>query len=129
MVEYNWIQIKGADLLVDLSEAQDGSLCMVNFLPSIEDFWVFGNPIYKDYYVYHNPERAVMGWVPTIDRLKEPLKSGQRPTETLEFDDSDFSYIWIRLGMFVILMGGVVLTVFLVFTSSCKGITFLNQSS
>ena len=102
---------------------------MVNFLPSVDDFWVFGNPIYKDYYVYHNPERAVMGWVPTIDRLKQPLLSGTRPTESLEFDESDFSYIWIRLGMYVIIMGATVLTVVFVFTSSCTGIAFLNQSS
>lgn len=126
MVEYNWIQIRGADTLMDISEAQDGSLCMINFVPSIDDFWVFGNSIYKDYYVYHNPERAVMGWAPTTNRLKEPLQVGPRPTEKLEYDDVDYSYILIRLGMAAIFWVATIVTVLLVFTTSCGGIAFLN---
>lgn len=66
MVDSHWIQIRGQDLLTDISEAEDNSLCIINFIPSIDDFWVFGNTIYKDYYVYHNPERGVLGWVPTV---------------------------------------------------------------
>lgn len=65
MIEEHWIQIRGQDLLNDLSDARDNTLCMVNFMPSVDDFWVLGNTIYKDYYVYHNPEEGVMGWVPT----------------------------------------------------------------
>ena len=56
---------------------------MINILPSVDDFWVFGNIIYKDYYVYHNPEQLVMGWAPTTKRLKEPIKKGTRPTAML----------------------------------------------
>ena len=73
MIEENWIQIRGIDLLTDISENQDNTLCIVNFLPSVDNFWVFGNTIYKDYYVYHNPDKGVMGWVPTNQNFKAPL--------------------------------------------------------
>ena len=51
-----WVQIRGSDMLTDVSTLDDRSICMINFLPSVDDFWVLGNTIYKDYYVYHNPE-------------------------------------------------------------------------
>ena len=78
MFETYWIQIKKEDLLQDLWE--DGSICIVNFLPSVDDFWVFGNIIYRDYYVYHNPDKGVMGWVPTEDRIKTALTKDSIPT-------------------------------------------------
>jgi len=65
MIEEYWIEIRAEHLLTDISENQDNTLCVVNFLPSMDNFWVFGNTIYRDYYVYHNPEAGVMGWVPT----------------------------------------------------------------
>lgn len=80
MFEEHWIQIKGSDMLTDISKKQDNTLCIVNFLPSVDDFWVLGNTIYKDYYVYHNPEQGMMKWVPTVQRFKEPLLKKTPPT-------------------------------------------------
>jgi len=71
-------------MLTDLSEMRDNTLCMINFLPSVDEFWVLGNTIYKDYYVYHNPEKGIMGWVPTAQRFKSPLISSTPPTRPLE---------------------------------------------
>ena len=89
MIEDHWIQIRGRDLLSDISEAQDNTLCIVNFLPSVDNFWVFGNTIYKDYYVYHNPTENVMGWAPTKDLQKTPLKKARVPVDPISF-----SYDW-----------------------------------
>ena len=43
MLEEHWIEIRGSDLLTDISEFGDNTLCIVNFLPSVDNFWVLGN--------------------------------------------------------------------------------------
>ena len=59
------------------------SLCIVNFLPSVDDFWVFGNAIYKDYYVTHKPEDAILGFTPTEKQRKDPLYKANQPVAKL----------------------------------------------
>ena len=120
-----WIQIRGRDLLTDISEPQDNTLCLVNFLPSVDNFWVFGNTIYKDYYVYHNPDRGVMGWVPTIERFKTALVGAPVPTTPIEYQyNVELAYIKgvSALGIIV----ATILVAQFVFTTSFTGITFLN---
>lgn len=123
----HWIQMRGRDLLTDISDAQDNTLCLVNFLPSIDDFWVFGNTIYKDYYVYHNPERGVMGWVPTTDRFKTQLKPATIPTTPFEFAyELELAYI---KGVIALVMWGLTFVAAkYVFTTTFTGLTFLNTS-
>ena len=65
---------------MDISEKQDNTLCIVSFLPSVDEFWVLGNTIYKDYYVYHSPDAALTKWVPTAQRFKLPLEKADAPT-------------------------------------------------
>jgi len=76
LVQGRWIQISGDDMVIDISNVQDMSLCIINFLPSVDDFWVFGNNLYKDYYVTHKPDEAIIGFTPTEKQRKEPLRSG-----------------------------------------------------
>ena len=69
-------------------------MCVVNFLPSVDNYWVLGNAIYKDYYVYHNPQSGVMGWVPTTQKFKQPLKKDTIPTKSIEYGyDYEQAYI------------------------------------
>lgn len=56
MFDNKWIHIRGQDMVIDISQYQDMSMCIINFLPSVDNYWVLGNSIYKDYYVTHNPE-------------------------------------------------------------------------
>ena len=129
MVEEHWIQIAGRDILTDISEAQDNSICMVNFIPSVDDFWVLGNTIYKDYYVYHNPEAGIMGWVPTVARLKEPLKKAARPTKFMQEEPTDYLYIGTRFLIAQISAYAAVAAAMFVFTTSFGGVAFLNRGS
>ena len=128
MIEEHWIQIRAQDLITDISEAQDNTVCMINFLPSVDDFWVFGTPIFKDYYVYHNPESAILGWAPTVQRFKAPLIKGEKPTTELELP-YDTMYLAIKLGAMIGMWAVTILVAVFVFTNSCSGIAFLNQSS
>lgn len=126
----HWVQIRGQDMLTDISRLNDRTLCMINFLPSVDDFWVFGNTIYKDYYVYHNPEERLMGWAPTTKRLKEPLKKGIRPTAVLELEGRSFaqgSKMFERLFTFVFVASVTVATAMFVFSTSFSGLSFLNK--
>ena len=128
MLEEHWVQIKGSDLLMDISEKQDNTLCIVNFLPSVDEFWVFGNPIYKDYYVYHNPDSAMTKWVPTAQRFKDPLEKGAPPTAEIQFG-YDWNLVYLKLAIVIVAMVGTGATAQFVFVSTFPGVSFLNKSS
>lgn len=62
-------------MIIDVSlESSDEQLCIYNWLPNKDDFWVFGQAFYKDYYVIHEPEESRIGIVPTEKRRKPPLR-------------------------------------------------------
>lgn len=115
-------------MVSDVSRAQDNTLCIVNFLPSVDDFWVLGNPIFKDYYVYHNPEQGVMGWVPTKDKFKQPLWMEDVPTKSIEFV-YDWEVTGIKAGLALMLWIGTWAMATFVFTKTFSGVSFLNESS
>jgi len=128
MLDKNWIQIRGQDLLTDISPAQDNTLCIINFVPSVDDFWVFGNTIYKDFYVYHNPETGVLGWVPTAQRFKSPLIKAAIPDASLE-PSYDLQQAYLKLGIMAGIWAFTVATAMFVFTTSFSGVSFLNAAS
>ena len=103
-------------------------MCILNFLPSVDDFWDFGNTILRDYYVYHNPEQGIMGWVPTNKKFKTALKSGPVPTEEIEFG-YNWAVFWIKLTVAILMWAGTWATVQYAFTTSTGGLGFLNAAS
>jgi len=82
LIQGRWLHFKGDDMVVDISNTQDMTLCIINWLPSVDDFWVLGNSLYKDYYVTHKPDEAIVAFTPTEKQRKEPLRKGFQP-ETL----------------------------------------------
>ena len=92
-------------MLTDISIYQDRGICVLNFVPSVDNFWVLGNTIYKDYYVYHNPERSVMGWVPTSAKRKTELISGPRPTTIMEPDGYKWSAFFKKIAIALVSAG------------------------
>lgn len=128
MLEEHWVQIKGSDLLQDISKKQDNTLCIVNFLPSVDEYWVLGNPIYKDYYVYHNPDSAMTKWVPTAQRFKDPLEKAAPPVAMIEFG-YDWNLVYFKLAIAIVAIAGTAATAQFVFTTSFTGVSFLNKAS
>ena len=97
MFNERWIQISGDDMVMDISPEQDMSLCIINFLPSVDEYWVLGNSIYKDYYVTHMPDTHKMQFTPTEKLVKEPLYADVLPTQHLkEFYDG-----WMLFAKFM----------------------------
>ena len=121
----NWLQIKAQDLVVDLSPAQDGSLCAVTFQPSANNYWWFGHNIYKDYYVVHNMSQRSLGFVPTLDGIKGEIMDGARPVTPFP------SYDWVMMLIKIAVAGVVSVGYWLVIQyafepASFTGINFLN---
>ena len=120
-----WIQILAQDILTDISIAQDKGVCRVNFLPSVDDFWVFGNIIYKNYYVYHNLEKGVLGWTPSTNRLKSPLIKASQPSNLLKVEEGKNNML-VRILVVIIVQAVTVSITIFIFTTSFSGISFLN---
>ena len=128
MFQGHWIQIRGKDLVTDISEAKDNTLCIINFVPSVDNFWVIGNTIFKDYYVHHDPVRGALGFVPTNQRFKSALVPDEVPQTSIEFK-YNMTFLYIKLAVAIIMWAGTAVTAILVFSSTFKGLSFLNTSS
>jgi len=128
MLEEHWIEIRGSDLLTDISEFGDNTLCIVNFLPSVDNFWVLGNQIYKDYYVYHNPDKGVTGWVPNTQRFKKPLQKAIPPTQTMEYE-YDMEFVYLKFVIAAASWAATVGITLFLFTTTFSGIAFLNRGT
>ena len=115
-------------MVTDISENKDNTLCIINFVPSIDNFWVLGNTIYMDYYVHHDPVKGMLGFVPTNQRFKSALVPDTIPQTSIEFE-YDMAFLYIKLIVALIVWGGTAATAILVFKSSFAGLSFLNSAS
>ncbi|MFO0117208.1 MAG: hypothetical protein ACK521_06205 [bacterium] len=59
--------------MVDVSPAQDRSLCQLQIYKNPLAFNVFGSPLFKGYYTIHDPANNKIGFVPTQQSLKPRL--------------------------------------------------------
>ena len=67
-------------------------LCIYNWLPNKDDFWVFGQAFYTDYYVIHEPiamndNKARIGIVPT-ERNKKPKPRDETQVPTTDINST-----------------------------------------
>jgi len=59
-----WVEIKKDEYVLDVSQQNDGSLCIFAITKNTEDFNIFGHPILQDYYTIFNKEEGQIGFVP-----------------------------------------------------------------
>lgn len=76
-----------ADYVIDISEQQDRSICVLLLSQSDAAFFVMGLPIYMDYYTVHNDDKNKIGFAPRAGSDKTKLKTGSRPERFLESTD------------------------------------------
>ena len=63
MFDKKWLTVKRDDYQVDVSESQDGSLCMLLLKESeTRPFLVMGLPLYVDYYSVHDDQGGFMAF-------------------------------------------------------------------
>ena len=62
MFDKKWLTVKRDDYQVDVSESQDGSLCLLKIKESENPFLVMGLPLYVDYYAVHDDSEGFMAF-------------------------------------------------------------------
>ena len=116
-------------MIIDISLMQDYSMCIVNWLPSVDEYWVFGNSIYKDYYVTHRPDDATMSFTPTERLRKEPLWLEQMPERELKQYYNGWMLLAKSLSSIAIGVGIWALSEYGFAGQNWTGIAFLNSGS
>ena len=127
MINQSWVQIASKDIIIDISKYNDGSLCVLSFVPSQDEIWVLGQALYKDYYMIHDPDVKGITFVPTEKKAKAPLGNALIPVIKLSM-----GYDWKILLIKIASMGvvGVMTWVFIQFViDSSPGISFLDSTS
>lgn len=105
-----WIEIDPSGYLFDVSENGDGSLCHVALISNEFDFFLFGLPLFQNYYVTHDMEYHSMGWIPVEGSGKKPLPEGQIPVTVMEASADDPHWLVTLLVVLILIavLGGVV---------------------
>ena len=80
MFDGTWFTVKRDDYVVDISEAQDESLCMLLVALGDSPFVVMGLPLYAGYYAVHDDMRDRIGFAPLAGSSKNEPIWGSNPT-------------------------------------------------
>lgn len=105
MFDNQWITIEPHEYLVDISDNEDKSICVLLMSQGSTDLFVFGLPLFMDYYTIHDDAMGAIGFTPHLTSEKGPLTSGKQPTRVFKSDDpaqrpvSPWSYV--ITGVFV----------------------------
>jgi len=67
----HWIEVLRDDYVIDWSERGDRSLCHLLILPSTEEHFIFGLPLFQGYYVHHDMTNSQIGFVPSRTSMKD----------------------------------------------------------
>ena len=62
LVGDHWLQISTADYL--LKSTEDPTQCVIGFIPSITNFFVFGDTLMRGYYTIHSDDDNMIGIAP-----------------------------------------------------------------
>lgn len=62
LIENHWVEMRPEDYLVkSLNEPKS---CMIGLIPSITDFFVFGDTLMRGFYTIHDDGNSLVGLVP-----------------------------------------------------------------
>ena len=80
MFDNKWIEVRPEDYVVDISGAQDRSLCILLIFPQNTAYHIFGMPLLVNYYTIHEMEEGRIGFAPHKDSQKSKLVEAKVPT-------------------------------------------------
>ena len=64
MFDKTWLTVDPADYVVDISDTQDRSLCLLRIAQGEQPFAVMGLPLLMNYYTIHDDVKGQIGFVP-----------------------------------------------------------------
>jgi len=83
MFDEHWIGVYPDEYVVDVSQNQDRSMCVLLFSQGEHAFMVMGVPLYQDYYTIHDEAGNRMGFVPHATSDKPGLAKGTVPVDVI----------------------------------------------
>ena len=84
MFDNKWIMVHASDYVVDISQAQDRSLCILMIFPQNSAFHVIGAPLFIDYYTIHEMDSGRIGFAPHNASKKPMLEEAEQPRTLLD---------------------------------------------
>ena len=81
-----WVGVYPDEYVVDVSEKQDRSMCVLLLSQGDHSFMVMGNPLFQDYYTVHDDEKSRIGFAPTSISEKSALEAGSQPSRAFGSD-------------------------------------------
>lgn len=88
MFDNKWVAIAPQEYVVDISDNQDRSMCVLLMSKGSNNLFVFGLPLFMDYYTVHDDDNDRLGFVPHDTSAKAPLFSGKQPTRIFKSSHS-----------------------------------------
>lgn len=64
------MEVTGSDVAVDITLANDGSLCALCLGDSGADYWILGDVFLRGWYSIHDLDNMKMGFVPHATSVK-----------------------------------------------------------
>lgn len=66
-----------------------GDKCLLPFVNSNEDYWVLGEPFFRNYYSVYDVEKGLVGVAPSVNAPKAKIYEGKAPADILAMHNSD----------------------------------------
>jgi hypothetical protein len=79
MFQGHWLSVVPEDYVLDVSSAQDNSLCLLLLTPSDSPMLIFGTPIFRGNYVIHDLAQNTIGFAPHTGSSKGAPQAGELP--------------------------------------------------
>lgn len=70
MFDKTWLTVDPADYVVDISDSQDRSLCLLQITKGEQPFAVMGLPLLMNYYTVHDDVKGQIGFAPHTSSTK-----------------------------------------------------------
>ena len=83
MIGDYWFEVRPEEYVLDVSEDNDGSLCIFAISQNTESFNILGGPVLQDYYSIFNLEDGTIGVAPHTVSQKGVLEEATLPKKKL----------------------------------------------
>ena len=105
MFDNRWISIEPKEYVVDISDSQDRSLCILLLTEGEQSFFVMGLPLYMNYYTIHDEAKGRIGFAPHTTSTKGAPQPGEQPSRVFQSSnpepEEDSALSWIIAGVLV----------------------------
>ena len=79
LVDGQWLEVVERDYVLDVSRAEDGSICLIQILPTNAPFHVFGMPLFVDYTVEFDDDNMQVAFNLSSSSEKAEIDQGDAP--------------------------------------------------